>query len=72
MEALAVLSLAANVIQVVDFSATIVEAGTQVYRSGSTVEHRELKTVADSLQGLSRKLAGPAPVNPAVLQKMNR
>jgi hypothetical protein len=45
MEAVAGLSLAANVLQVVDFASKLLSTGQQIYQAGSTVQNFELEVV---------------------------
>lgn len=64
MEAVAGLSLAANILQVIDFSAKVLSTGREIQQAGSTIQNSELETIATDLAGLSRELkswARPAP-----------
>ena len=45
MESIAALSLAANVIQIVDFAQKILSAGRQIHRAGSTLQNAEVEVV---------------------------
>ncbi|KAF2873771.1 hypothetical protein BDV95DRAFT_353084 [Massariosphaeria phaeospora] len=56
MEPLAAFGLAANILQVVDFSAKLLSAGHQIYQAGSTVQNAELALVAQDLRSLNNKL----------------
>ncbi len=58
MEAIAALSLASNVIQVVDFSARIVSKGYKVYKSsdGVLVEDVDAEIITQDLSALNGKL----------------
>lgn len=72
MEAIAGLSLAANILQVVDFTAKILSTGNQIRLSGSTVENSELDLVVRDLKALSEcttSWARPDPANLGPLAK---
>jgi len=58
MESIAALSLASNVIQVVDFSARLVSKGYKVYKSvdGSLAENIDAEIIAKDLNDLNGKL----------------
>jgi hypothetical protein len=56
MEAVASLSLAANIFQVVGFASKLWSTGQQTYQAGSTVENAELEVVVKDFQVLNRRL----------------
>ena len=56
MEALAGVSLAANVIQFIDFSYTLVSRGKRIHRNGSPSEHGDLEKVTIALVDYNRRL----------------
>ena len=56
MEALAGVSLAANVIQFIDFSYTLVSRGKRIYRNGSLSEYGDLEKVTIALVDYNRRL----------------
>lgn len=58
MEPLIALSLASNVIQIIDFSAKIVSEGQKIYRSaeGTIAENEEAEIVAKDLNQLNENL----------------
>ena len=56
MEALAGISLAANVIQFVDFSYTLVSRGKSIHRNGSLSEYGDLEKVTVALVDYNRRL----------------
>lgn len=49
MEPLAAFSLAAGVLQVVDFSFKAIKTCRELYKDGSLAEHRETTEIADAL-----------------------
>jgi hypothetical protein len=65
MEAIAGLSLAANILQIVDFTAKVLSTGNQIRQSGSTVQNAELERVVDDLTGLNGRIALWARPDPA-------
>ena len=73
MEPLAALSVAANVLQVVDFSARIVSKTSELYNSahGQLVQHTDITTTTSDLHRLTLKLSESiAPQNvPTVLSE---
>ena len=56
MDPLTALSLASNVIQVVDFSIRLVSKGVEIYKDGSLAENVDAEEVTQSLKGLNGKL----------------
>ena len=56
MEALAALSLAAAVVQFVDFGSRLVSKGQQLYRSGTLVENMEIEEATKRLRVLVEPL----------------
>jgi hypothetical protein len=56
LEALAALSLAASVVQFIDFSGKLISKGNEFHKSGKLVEHTELVAVAGNLEKLSEAL----------------
>lgn len=70
MEALATLSVAANVFQVVDFSACIVSKSSELYKSthGQLVQHTDISTTSNDLERLTTKLSDSiAPQSVAIV-----
>lgn len=59
MEPLAALSLASNVIQVVDFSIRVVSKSSELYRSGNgqLVQHTDISTTSSDLNRLTSRLS---------------
>lgn len=66
MDPLTALSLASNVIQVVDFSITLVSKGYEIYKSadGSLAENVDTEAVTNSLNMLTAKLRRPLKHGP--------
>jgi len=58
MEALAALSLAANVMQVVQFAAQIITTGNEIFQTGSTSHNAEIELVSADLKVLNDNLKG--------------
>jgi hypothetical protein len=56
MEAIAGLSLAANILQVIDFSAKVLLAGHQIHKTGSTAQNAELELVTNDFVELNDRL----------------
>ena len=56
MEAIAALSLACNVIQVVDFGIKVASKSRELYRDGSTSENEDLRHTTDQLFQASTSL----------------
>lgn len=67
MEAIAGLSLAANILQVVDFSAKLLTKGREIKQAGSTIQESELKTIAADFAALNNELRSWARPDPAKL-----
>jgi len=65
MEAIAGLSLAANILQVIDFTATVLSTGNQIRQSGSTVQNSELERVVEDFTALNERITSWARPNPA-------
>jgi hypothetical protein len=65
MEAIAGLSLAANILQIVDFTAKILSTGNQIRQSGSTVENSELEKAIHDFRALNERITLWARPNPA-------
>lgn len=53
MEALAAFGVAASVLQVVDFSTTLLSSTKEIVKGGSTVRNLETNTIANDLQALN-------------------
>jgi hypothetical protein len=66
MEAVAGLSLAANVLQVVDFASKLLSTGQQIYQAGSTVQNFELEVVVKDFEVLNKRLQSWSRPDPAV------
>jgi hypothetical protein len=62
MEPLSAFGLAVNIIQVVDFSATLLREAYELHQSstGQTAEHAELKQIAESLSQMCHALSVPS------------
>ncbi|KAI4631838.1 uncharacterized protein J4E87_002544 [Alternaria ethzedia] len=65
MEAIAGLSLAANILQVIDFTAKVLSTGNQLRQSGSTVQNSELERVVEDFTALNERITSWARPNPA-------
>jgi hypothetical protein len=65
MEAIAGLSLAANILQIVDFTAKVLSTGNQIRLSGSTVENYELGLVVRDFTALNERIASWTRPDPA-------
>ncbi|KAH6878729.1 hypothetical protein BKA58DRAFT_452914 [Alternaria rosae] len=65
MEAIAGLSLAANIVQLIDFTAKILSTGNQIRQSGSTVQNAELERVVEDFTALKERMTLWARPNPA-------
>ena len=67
MEAIAGLSLAANILQVVDFTAKLLSKGREIQQAGSTIRDSEIKTIATDFAALSGTLRSWARPDPTKL-----
>jgi hypothetical protein len=67
MEAIAGLSLAANILQVVELSAKLLSKGREIQQAGSTIQNSEIKTITTDFAALSEKLRLCARPDPAKL-----
>ncbi|KAF4632438.1 hypothetical protein G7Y89_g5698 [Cudoniella acicularis] len=56
MEALAVLGVASNILQVIDFSSKLVIAATEIHKARTTLQHADLQSAATDLKSLNSKL----------------
>jgi hypothetical protein len=56
MEAIAGLSLAANILQVIDFTVNVLLAGQQIHKTGSTAQNAELELVTNDFVELNNRL----------------
>lgn len=65
MEALAGLSLSANILQVVHFTTDLLTNGHNIYQAGSTVQNAELQMVVQDLTVLNNRLKTWARSDPA-------
>lgn len=65
MEAIAGLSLAANMIQLIDFTAKVLSTGNQIRQSDSTVQNAELERVVEDFTALNERMTLWARPNPA-------
>ena len=72
MEAIAGLSLAANILQVVDFSAKLLSKGREIQQAGSTIQKSELEAVTTDFAALSGTLKSWARPDPAKLGPLAR
>jgi hypothetical protein len=64
MEALAAFGLAASILQVVDFSTKVLDAGNQIFHGGSTQRNSELELVAADLKLINTQLKAFARPDP--------
>lgn len=72
MEAIAGLSLAANILQVVDFTTKIFSTANEFRKAGSTVQNHELEVVVRDLTALNERTklwARPNPASSGPLEK---
>lgn len=65
MEAIAGLSLAANILQVVDFTTKVLSTANEFRKAGSTVQNHELEVVVQDLTALNERTKSWARPNPA-------
>ncbi|KAB2099581.1 hypothetical protein AG0111_0g12197 [Alternaria gaisen] len=65
MEAIAGLSLAANILQVVDFTMKVLSTANEFRKAGSTVQNHELELVVNDLTALNERTKSWARPNPA-------
>ena len=65
MEAIAGLSLAANILQLIDFTAKVLSTGNQIRQAGSTVQNSELERVVGDVTILNERVTSWARPNPA-------
>ena len=65
MEAIAGLSLAANILQIVDFTAKVLSTGNQIRQAGSTIQNAELDLVVRDFTALNERLKSWVRPNPA-------
>ncbi|KAI4921490.1 hypothetical protein J4E85_008835 [Alternaria conjuncta] len=65
MEAIAGLSLAANILQVIDFTSKVLSTGNQIRQSGSTVQNLDLERVVEDFTALNERITSCARPNPA-------
>jgi hypothetical protein len=65
MEAIAGLSLAANILQVVDFTTKVLSTANEFRKAGSTVQNYELEVVVHDLAALNERTKSWARPNPA-------
>jgi hypothetical protein len=72
MEAIAALSLAANVFQVVDFAHKLLSTGQQIYQAGSTVQNAELEVVVQDFAVLNKRLQKQSRPDPDVLGPLSK
>jgi hypothetical protein len=72
MEALAGLGLAANILQVIDFSSTLLSVGHQVYQKGSSIQNEELELVINDFNAQNDQLKSWARPDPATLGPLEK
>jgi hypothetical protein len=72
MEALAGLGLAANILQVIDFSSTLLSVGHQVYQKGSSIQNEELELVINDFNAQNDQLKSWARPDPATLGPLQK
>ncbi|CAN9203240.1 unnamed protein product [Alternaria alternata] len=65
MEAIAGLSLAANILQVVDFTTKVLSTANEFRKAGSTVQNHELEVVVQDSTALNERTKSWARPNPA-------
>lgn len=64
MEGVAALSLAANILQIIDLARKLLSTGSEIYQAGTTVENGELEILTKDLSLLNSRLrswARPSP-----------
>ena len=63
MAEMAALGLAANIIQLINFSADLISKGHEIYKSadGTLVEHLELQAITEHFQELNMQLSNGRP-----------
>ncbi|KAG9199650.1 hypothetical protein G6514_008311 [Epicoccum nigrum] len=67
MEAIAGLSLAANILQIVELAAKLLSKGREIQQAGSTIQNSEIETITTDFTALSAKLRSWARPDPAKL-----
>ena len=72
MEALAGFGLAANILQVIDFSSTLLSVGHQVYQKGSSIQNEELELVINDFNAQNDQLESWARPNLATLGPLQK
>ena len=72
MEALAGFGLAANILQVIDFSSRLLSAGHQIYQKGSTIQNAELKIAISDFKAQNNQLKSWVPPDPATLGPLEK
>lgn len=75
MDAIAGLSLAANILQLVELSGKLLSKGREIQQAGSTIQNSELETVAADVVALSTKLRSwtrPAPIQSGPLAQQDQ
>jgi hypothetical protein len=72
MEALAGLGLAANILQVIDFSSKLLSVGHQVYQKGSSIQNEELELVINDFNAQNNQLKSWARPDPATLGPLEK
>jgi hypothetical protein len=56
LDPLTALSLAASIVQVVDFSSRLFRDSVQIYEDGSTSEHEDIKSITTDLNALAGRI----------------
>ena len=72
MEALAGLGVAANILQVIDFSSRLLSAGHQIYQKGSSIQNEELELVITDFIAQNDQLTSWARPDPATLGPLEK
>ena len=72
MEALAGFGLAANILQVIDFSSRLLSAGHQIYQKGSSIQNKELEIAISDFKSQNDQLKSWARPDPATLGPLEK
>lgn len=72
MEPLAGLGLAANILQVIDFSLRLLSAGHQIYQKGSSIQNKELEIAIRDFKAQNDQLKSWARPDPASLGPLEK
>lgn len=72
MEAITGLSLAANILQIVELAAKLLSKGREIQQAGSIIQNSEIETITTDFTTLSAKLRSWARPDPAKLGPLAR